>query len=415
MTILIDRSLKRSASCELAGHFISQIINKKRPIDALLESNISFDEIKRVIDTMLIVTNLFNLKNDLRITSKTINKLLLKIEESQQFMDIFTKIMHFSTKKKVQIFTYSHLQQLVLQVPEYLSVKTINVNTSTRRQNFVISNCFRKRLIICGLSNCTLSNMFEQINSEIFDWFGNTGKNNSMIELINWLCFIDDTGQLLKYKRDFRTSNEQIPENIHINKKTRYITHEDYAIQQEEAKKNGLCKYVRENKECTFGTNCKFYHGKIEDTYGIQVCRHGDNCPHLLMGDCKFVHRPSEKILKNAIDFYSMFSKNEELYCIDNEKAKFVDKQCKINPFIVLKKKHMSESNTYYFIPKCQCFITDNDGNRILCNKPVHFMTKNNINFPNFYCSHKHMMLSESNCRYYVKQNIVDSVFALQS
>jgi hypothetical protein len=187
---------------------------------------------------------------------------------------------------------------------------------------------------------------------------------------------------------------------------------DDYVFQQEKAKKKGLCKNFREGIKCGHGVNCIFYHGKIEDTYGIQPCRHRDKCVHLQKGECKFVHDPSESQIYSTKAFYSLFSLENDLFYISRSKSNLVDFQCKNDPFIILKKEETTENNVYYSIPICLCIVTNNYGVKFVCNKPVRFMSKEDGTVSSFYCSHEHMITSEPNCQsYVVKQNILDIIF----
>jgi hypothetical protein len=187
----------------------------------------------------------------------------------------------------------------------------------------------------------------------------------------------------------------------------------EYKAQQEMAKEKGLCKYIRENKSCINGPNCMFYHGRIEDTYGIQYCRSGRNCNHLKKGECKFRHEPTNEQLHYVSNLYKSLYPYKKGFLVDKNKCKKIDNECINNPFFILRRKNAIDNDVYYTIPGCSYVVKDTFGTTHPCGKNVFFMTlKKETNHPNnFYCCYDHMIHSEPDPIYIVKQNILNKIF----
>lgn len=382
----------------LFNQLLSFVSSNILPIDILLESvNISFDEMKFIIEKILEIFSLHLPHYNLGITSKTMTKLLQKKEETQGYLDLYFKIMEYCHKKKLEIFNYNHLYYLVLQI-------------WMDPPHNIISISFRKKLIKIGLNGILPNDIIQQIKIDINIWLANIGKNQDITDLIDWLCEFDDSCQLLQCKNIYEKNMERLAETTKIFQKMYNMTFDEYMVQQQKAKKNGLCKFIREGKECIYGVKCMFYHGKIEETYGIQPCRHGNNCSHLTSGECKFVHEPTPEQYNNIVSFYSSFCRDSTGYFyIDVSKMKFIDTQCKNNPFVILKKEKYLDNYVFYSIPYCNHIIENEYHVKYECGNPVKFMSKKNGKI-NFYCSYDHMVSNEGICSYIVKQNILDDI-----
>jgi len=334
----------------------------------------------------------------LQITSNTISELLLIKEETKDFFDLFSIVMQYCLKNNLQVFTYDHLYNLVLQVWMDLSDNTISTE-------------FRKALIMIGFGGKIPKNIFRRIKANINTWLINTSKNSDIFDLVVWICSLDKTKELMRCKILYEKTMKESMEVTKSFQKLHNMTLEEYNIQQLISKKNGQCKYFRLGKICPHDTRCIFYHGKLEETYGIQPCRHGPKCAHFASGGCKFIHDISKKELQIVSNFYSNLQIIGDNFLVAQKDARFVDDQCITNPFIILKRQKSTNTHVVYSIPVCSCTIINEYGIAQSCDKPVRFMTKkNNKRISNFYCCYEHMNTMEPNSQYVVKQNVLDKI-----
>ena len=435
----------------LIKNYIEKLLNNPNPIDVIIASSLSLKEKLCLVGNLLDCYKIHFANVDTGISSKTISILLENKQENLEFKKLFSKIIHFwnetyhSTTKNTSIFTYNHLYNLVIQAWTDLPI--------------VFSNNFRKEIILIGLGgklgeftdsklvqiNPTRGNLgeftdskFVQINptrgihipqniincikADIHVWLVNIGKNKCVTEMIEWLFQLDTTGELTNIKVAYETNMKLSAESVKAFQKQYNMTKEEFVLQQDKAKKNGLCKFIRGGNECKFGTTCKFYHGKLQETEGIQECFNGTNCNHIANGKCKFVHKPTKKQLADAKKFYQELEKDDTGYLVPYSRMKNIDLHCSCDPFIILKKNGIVGNKIHYSIPSCSYISTCEtslDRNEydcdFYCNKPVKFMTKNNQTM-NFYCSYEHMTKSEKNIlSYAVKQNILDQILEVDS
>ena len=387
-------------------NYIEKLLCNPNPIDIIIASDFSLKEKLCLVENLLdcYKTYFFNLNTG--ISSKTISILLENKQENSEFKNLFSKIIQFwhdayYHTNSTPIFTYDHLYHLVIQVWADLPM--------------VLSTNFRKEIILIGLGNLVNStrgnhipqNIINCIKADIHDWLVNIGKNQCVTNMIDWLFQLDTSEELINTKLAYEKNMKLSVESDKAFQKQHNITKEEYVVQQEKAKKYGLCKFIREGNECKFGVKCKFYHGKLEETEGVQECFNGFNCNHIANGKCKFVHTPTKKQFTDAKDFYEELEKDDTGFLVPYSRMKSIDLHCSCDPFIILKKGGTIGEKIHYFIPKCSC-VSSCD---LYCNKPVRFMTKNN-QVMNFYCSYEHMVKSEKNTpSYVVKQNILDQIF----
>lgn len=367
-------------------------------IDIILSyDSLTIEEKKNIIKDVLEIVGIHNLQNTFLITPETITKLLCQKEETRHFIDLFYMISKYCHLNGLDPFSYDHLYNLILQtwldIPKIISIE------------------FRKYLISIAFNNCLPSKIIDQIIFDMNIWFANIGKNSDITHMINWICIFDKSGRLNDSKNKYQENMKQSMDNNKLFKKKYNITPGEYKIQQHNAKKNGLCKYIREGEKCNNNINCKFYHGRIEETYGVQFCIHNENCERIAFGECKFVHKPTKNQSAETIKFYSLFDKIGDNFVIESSKTKYIDIQRYSNPFIILKKEKIEQKFVHYSVPKCSCIGKNDFGVEYQCTDKVKFMTKKNGDISNFYCSFEHMNMYEPNCSYVVKQNILDQVF----
>lgn len=385
---------------------IDEILTEKKILIILLKNPCVIDTIliqdsltvygkKYITNKIIEMTKMYYPEYKLKITSGTITKLLQIKEESDDFLFLFTNIINFCVWNFLQVFTYVHLYYLVLQI------------WMDSPQN-IISNNFRKKLIIIGFNGDPPQSIFEQIKININDWFINIGKNSDITELIDWLCLLDNTGQLSHNKILYEKTLKKPTKKMKLSQRLHNMTNEEYEIQQHNAKKNGLCKFVREGKICPHDTKCIFYHGKLEDTYGVQLCRLKTSCTRLNMGNCKFIHEPNDEQICKALTFYKLLKRDNTGFTMNLSNVWYVDKQCYTNPFVILKKDKIYSEHAHYSIPVCSYTAKDEFNIENFCGKPIHFMSREGC----FYCCHKHMNISEPDCHFVVKQNILDKIFS---
>lgn len=341
----------------------------------------------------------YNMDIRIYITSKTITNLLQQKNGTDAYFELYSLVISFCKSQEYYVFEYQHLYNLVLQM--WMDNTTVPVNNDERKQ-----------MILCAFDEHIPESIFDKIREDIDSWFSNLGKNADITEMVEWLCSQEESGDLLKSKILYEKTIKETMEESKMFQKIHNMTKEEYEVQQEKAKKNGLCKFIRENHNCPNGVNCIFFHGKIEETYGIQPCRNGAKCSHLERGECKFVHAANNAQYLNTLNFYQTFwcAAEGTAFYADSPRVKNIDHQIKYNPFIILKKEKMQGKHIKYHIPMCPCTVRDSYGLEQCCNKPVKFMIKKEGNYNNFYCSYEHMEKMEPGCSFVVKQNIMDHI-----
>lgn len=363
------------------------LVSDPRIIDKIISSKFVDIWQKKIIILKILENETFKIDID----TLTVTKLLQIKEESFDFLEIFTNIFRYAFNRKLKIFNYNHLFHLVLQ--SWMDIPLI------------ISNSFKKQLIVIALNGSIPNDFIDKISEESTNWFANLEGNGNLADMINWLCFLDKTGRLNQIKNDYLENSKINSEETKKFRKIYNITKEEYIIQQQKAKKNGICKFIREGKKCENGTKCKFYHGKVEETYGIQPCRNGFSCIHFLKGDCKFVHEPTENILNRTKIFYNLLEKSDKGYLVKEDDLKIVENEIQSNPFFILKKCKKMGQMYYFIIPQCNA-----SNSKKICNNPVRFVTKRKNQLLNYYCCYEHMISCEPKCSYIVKQNILEKI-----
>ena len=392
-------------------------LSSEHLVDIIILCNtLNISEKKELILELMIYSMDRSTPSNLNISSKTISNLLMIKEDKLEYIQLFHILILFSLHHKLSIFTYDHVYHLILQM---------------WMDNNNISDKFRKIIIFTGLNEneSLISSIFDRIKQDTEIWFSNLSKNFTIRELFNWFCQFDKTNQLIRMLKLYEDNQNKMMAYTKDFIKLHDITIEEYRTKQDNAKKNGRCKYIRnKNDSCPYGVKCLFYHGKIEETYGVQVCKAGLNCMYLPKSECKFYHEPSSDQLNDTMEIYLLLKcwsgdinhlyleQKNLLYhkplVIDKKKSKYIDSQAKINPFFIINKIGTSTKNAVlYTIPTCECSITDIYGTESICHKAVSFMT-NGTKKSNFYCSYDHMINSKKKCQYIVKQNIVDKICA---
>ena len=384
------------------GDIIKDIINfikkNKCPLDIIVSST-KFTTIEKliIVKQLIYITNIQNPTWNLGISANTISKLFQHKEETYEFLELFTTIITYSIRKETTIFGYIHLYQLVLQLWMDVSKNYLSID-------------FRKNLISIGFNNYLPSVILHEIKCNIEIWFNNLGKNQDITELIEWLCIFDHTGNIACIKTSYEKKKKESFDKEKEFKKMHNMSMEEYKRQQQNAKINGICKYIRQNTSCPHATRCIFYHGKLEETYGIQPCRYGITCKHLHIGECKFLHKPSLNQLSKVHAFYSMLSRKGNLFLTTKEKYRYVDNEIRNNPYVILEKLKTDTFDIItYRIPTCTHDI-DIYGAKQKCGNKVLFMTKLGSQLK-FYCCYEHMYADYPNVSYVVKQNILDEIF----
>jgi hypothetical protein len=381
---------------------IQIILNHRSPLDMIITCNfISFEEKMYIIDSIIEITNKYYPDYHLNITSKTISLFLQIKKEEDAYIACFTKIINFCSLHCLNAFTYIHLYHLVLQI-------------WMDSPNNIVTNDFRKKLITIGINGTSKELIFNQIKMNLDIWFINIDKNQEVAELIDLICHLDDTGQLTSCKVLYEKKEKEKTNDIKIFQKKYNMTPHEYQIHQQIAKENGLCKYIREGKVCPRKTECIFYHGCVEETYGIQKCKYGTKCKHIIRGECKFVHEPSDEQMDEIKKFYNSLKRirNTNIFLVERHRSSYIDSQCLINPFIVLKKKEIIGKFVHYQIPFCSHQIENEYGIKHACRNHVRFMTKQDGKISNFYCCYEHMNANEPGCSYVVKQNVLGLIFS---
>ena len=370
----------------------------KCPIDLVLATRLEISE-KLCLIANIIGFVKINCPNwDIGISICTITKLLQIREETDNYYGLFSIIIDYGYGQKLLLFTYEHIYQLIIQLWMEIPSKMLSIE-------------FRKKLIVKGLNSHLPATIIENIKFNVETWFSNLNKNSQITLLVEWFCELDSLGQLLAIKKSYeKTVQDKIEEDKAFKRKYN-ITIDEYNARQQVAKKNGLCKFIRQRTECPYNVNCTFYHGRLEETFGIQECRTGDKCQLLQKGECKFLHTSSPDRIDKTKKFYSQMNKLGESYLVPKEKVRQVDLECLYNPYIVLQKIETNNKSNYtkYVIPRCK-HTTNKYGIEHVCNKRVLFMTKNNTKIKNFYCCYEHMVANEPAPFYVVKQNILDQM-----
>lgn len=370
---------------------IQALLSIDNPVDYLItDGSLSLNDKIFLFDTLSEYLKSINYQCALNITEDTISYLLEIKEESEMYLVFYTKIINTANELALMPFKYRHLYHLILQM--WMDYP-------------LITNDFRKELIFIALNGQLITDIINQIENDVHIWFTNYDKNVNINDMITWLCHLDSSHRLKEIKDIYQKNINLLKEENKYFQKMYGMTLDEYNAQQERAKKNGLCKFIREGKECIHGVKCMFYHGKLEETYGIQQCRHGHKCSHLSIGECRFFHQPTETQMEEIKDFYGLLRNDEGSYYVPKYMEKYVDGQIRKNPFIILKKKVSSKDFVYYTIPKCECQSIDIYGVKKQCHGKIRFMSKN----LSFYCSYEHMQTLEPKCSYVVKQNVIDN------
>lgn len=281
-----------------------------------------------------------------------ISKLLENKKETEEYLELYTKIMLNNT------LNYNNLYYLVIQIWLDNPINLISIE-------------FRKKLIKIGIKDNIPNDILEEIKENKNKWFNNVGHNETITELINWMCSIYP--ELINIKEEYKDIKKKIINDVELAKK-----------------KKGICSYIRDKKECKYKERCAFYHGKIENTFGIQECIHKDNCSFLSKGTCLFTHKPNMNDIKEIKNIYSKLIKTKKGYKTKED----IEKKIINNRYIILKKEFTKNNITYYSVPTCK-----------ECNKEIRLATKNN-----YYCSYEHLRKNESTDKIIVKQNIQDII-----
>lgn len=347
----------------------------------------------------LLITIILNLAKDNKIniiiTSETITHLLKLKDNNLFYYDIYDIICSYCNNNKLNVFTYNHLYQLVLQ-------PWINSNSNIPLKN-------KKKMIQLSFPNGFSNEILHSIYLDQEMWFDSINQNKEISELIEWLCYYDKSNVIMTYKIQFETKNLNNIKEMKEFKKQYHISLEEYKIKQENAKKNGLCKYVRNNQLCPKYTICNFYHGPVEDTYGIQYCKYGNQCKYIQNNECNFLHKPSDLQISKLKEFYSSIKKiDNTTFMVDQLQEEYIDNKIKTDPYIILKKINRIGNMIIYKIPTCDANVKDINGNYCKCNKNVVFASEN---FNKFYCSYIHMYESEKTHKYTIKQNFLKYIF----
>lgn len=341
-----------------------------------------------------------NTQDSRHADAQIFTKLLVLKEESNDYLKLYSDVILQAKQKGFDIFNYDHLHHLVLQI--WMDFPKD------------ISDSFRKKLILVGMGHNGNGDNFslpkyvsDKIKENIGVWLSSCEANRRINAMTEWLFALDPTGELLDIKLKYEQNIPIIKEQSKNFRKKFGISKEDADTQQEKAKTNGLCKFIRNGEECPHKTKCIFYHGKLEQTYGVQPCRNGDSCHHLRLGTCKFVHKPNPKIICEINNIHkNLCEQNGKFLDINSKNEKLIDSNCLYNPFFTMKKIGTCKFGTVYTVPKCACRLTNQFGIELQCNKPIKFMTKKNGHVSNFYCCYEHMQESEPDTDYVVKQSI---------
>lgn len=383
---------KLFCSQKIRGESIISKLQSNTLLTIISSEELSISEKSRMVDSLLCLLG----DGNVEVGPDVISRLLEIKEETIDFVELYEKIICLARKKDVEIFTYQHLYQLVLQI--WLD-----------HPNNLVSTDFRKKIISISFGGKLPNKIVDLIKSNVDIWFINLGRNREVTDLIYWLCTLDDSGELEKCKNSYEKIQKEAEEERKAFQKLYNMCKEEYHAYQQKAKANGLCKYIRQGEKCPHGTSCIFYHGNLEETYGVQICKYGDHCSHLPLGECKFVHIPNEKQLEKIKNLYSSLQKIGNGFLARKKQTKFIDSQCIHNPFFILKKLGNMGENVLYVIPECN-HVDEYFGIEKACKNPVRFMTKKNGKILNFYCCFEHMVAHEPGSLYVVKQNVLNLI-----
>jgi hypothetical protein len=380
----------------IKNQYLLYLLTNPNPIDTILISDLTISEKIKLFDIFVSFSKFNESKPlDIGLSKTTMTLLLERKEDTSDYICLFEKIVNFSQNFfSDSILTYEHLYRMIIQ--SWMDLPS----------NF--TNEFKKKLITIALKEGLSDVIIQEFKINALEWFINL-KNKNIGEMINWLCMIDASGELTNIKNTYEL-NLEMEEIIEKEFKKKYnMSKKEYEMKQHNNKKNGLCQFVRKKTNCPHNKECKFYHGKLEETYGVQPCRSGEKCKFLITGECKFVHQPTKNQMLQITNFYKCLHKTN--FCVTKKQSTYIDKQCKTNPFIILMKTNDSNNYVQYCIPRCSCPVTDTFGIVQLCNKPVVFMTKNVSGEPEkFYCSYEHMNKMEIPSFYCVKQNTLSNI-----
>lgn len=148
--------------------------------------------------------------------------------------------------------------------------------------------------------------------------------------------------------------------------------------------KNGTCRY----NLCT-NNKCTFYHGAVEHTWGIQMCKNGKNCP-LINKSCKFKHVIDDLNTDNIKKITTVKEKillmfDAEKKILDERNIPFILNIIKTNPFIIM---HFDEKNNSIQIPKCETFVFKK---KIKCLADIRIQFILNKNSIHYFCCYQHL------------------------
>lgn len=316
------------------------------------------------------------------VNSNTITLLLSMKKNCIEYLEIFKLLVN--SEKTGKIFSSEHLYNIIFQ--------------SWADLPLIIPLKIRKKLIRIGIGNNVSNTIVDDIKKNPEMWFSNNTKN--IIELINYLCKLDSTCEINSVRFSYVHQTRTNLVNTKLFQKKNNITQNEYQIRVQKTKANGLCSYVRRGLECPLGINCMFYHGKIEETYGIQLCRKADNCQHFKSGECKFIHIPNKTQIANTKNIYGSLEKDGDFFKIPILMENFIDNLILNDPFVILKKYMYKNNYVYYELPSCEHKFGCN-----FCHRSVKFMTKKLGKPYHFYCCFEHM---PKYTPYVVKQNIIE-------
>lgn len=360
------------------------------PMDIVLEADVGLQEKLEAFISLTEITK----KHDIGINEYTTSRLIELYENNETFCDFFIKYLEYAIEKKRTVFVYKHLYRLVIQ---------IWMEVYSRSPSLEI----RKKIIARGLNNEIPLEIIMKIHRDIDDWFSPANLNSDVKDLVEWLCQLDNTKLMAKMRDSYQKVQLENLEKHKEFKKKNKMTMDEYRNLQEAAKKEGACKYKRNNKECPFGVNCKFYHGDVEHTYGVQPCIMGEKCTLLREGKCHFVHRTSAYWLPKKHQMYRYLKPYGNNFITEKIYVPEIDEQIYNNPFVILKKSELSASNSAtYTVPRC-CHKQEIYGIEKICDRPVCFATREDKKIKNYYCCYEHMIASEPNVNnnFVVKQH----------
>jgi hypothetical protein len=236
-------------------HFLEYLRNTEYPIDSIIKlKNTDIAEKYFSIKNLISFTEKFNI--NLNVTCETLTLLLRIKSEKPEFLELYS----FLIDKYPFIFNCDHLYHLVFQI--WIDIRETYISMETR-----------KNLIFIALKDGINDKIMEKIKEESDIWFLYTNENSEVHELIEFICEIDSSGKFRRYKELYESHYKEHRENDKLFRKITGITMIEFEEKRERTKRNGMCKFIIEKKECPYGINCKFYHGRVQDTFGIQICK----------------------------------------------------------------------------------------------------------------------------------------------